>query len=112
MRRRSLPDFPSKCLGFIFCEIFSNLVATGCRRGRTPERPLRQPPKVWLMKPDLSSCEGRTAASGAMCAEIGLTHVSDRARECARSPKSRATMRPFKIERPKVTNGYRRVLRS
>jgi hypothetical protein len=53
VRRRSVPDFPPKCLGFIFCEIFSNLVATGCRRGRTPERPLRQPPKVWLIKPGL-----------------------------------------------------------
>jgi hypothetical protein len=41
-------------LGFIFCGIFSNLGATGCRRGRTPERPLRQPSKVWLIKPDLS----------------------------------------------------------
>jgi hypothetical protein len=54
-------------LGFIFCEIFSNLVATGCRRGRTPERPLRQPPKVWLVKPGLSSCEGRPPRTGAMC---------------------------------------------
>ena len=53
MRRRSVPDFPPKCLGFIFCEIFSNLVATGCRRGRTPERPLRQPPRVRLIKPGL-----------------------------------------------------------
>jgi hypothetical protein len=60
LRRRSLPDFPPKYLGFIFCEIFSNLVATGCRRGRTPERPLRQPPKVWLMKPGLShACADR-----------------------------------------------------
>jgi hypothetical protein len=30
-------------LGFIFFELFSNLGRTGCRRGRTPERPLRQP---------------------------------------------------------------------
>jgi hypothetical protein len=34
---------PSKMLGFIFFEFFSNLGGTGCRRGRTPERPLRQP---------------------------------------------------------------------
>jgi hypothetical protein len=33
----------SKFLGFIFFEFFSNLGGTGCRRGRTPERPLRQP---------------------------------------------------------------------
>jgi hypothetical protein len=32
-------------LGFIFFELFSNLGRTGCRRGRTPERPLRQPPQ-------------------------------------------------------------------
>lgn len=36
-------------LGFIFFELFSNLGRTGCRRGRTPERPLRQPSKVWLI---------------------------------------------------------------
>ena len=40
------------CSGFIFSEFFSNLGPTGCRRGRTPERPLRQPSKVWLIKPD------------------------------------------------------------
>jgi hypothetical protein len=51
--RRSVPDFPPICSGFIFCEFFSNLGRTGCRRGRTPERPLRQPSKVWLIKPDL-----------------------------------------------------------
>ena len=45
--------FLPKCSGFIFCEFFSNLGPTGCRRGRTPERPLRQPSKVWLIKPDL-----------------------------------------------------------
>ena len=44
----------SKMLGFIFFDFFSNLGGTGCRRGRTPERPLRQPPqglapKVWLI---------------------------------------------------------------
>jgi hypothetical protein len=50
---RSVPDFPPICSGFIFCEFFSNLGPTGCRRGRTPERPLRQPSKVWLIKPDL-----------------------------------------------------------
>jgi len=43
MRSRSVPGILSKCTGFIFCEFFSNLGATGCRRGRTPERPLRQP---------------------------------------------------------------------
>jgi hypothetical protein len=45
---RSVPDFLPICSGFIFCEFFSNLGRTGCRRGRTPERPLRQPSKVWL----------------------------------------------------------------
>jgi hypothetical protein len=59
VRWRSIADFPPKYLGFIFCAIFSNLVATGCRRGRTPERPLRQPPKVWLIKPGPFSCSGR-----------------------------------------------------
>ena len=54
MRRRSVAEFRPKFLGFIFCGIFSNLGATGCRRGRTPERPLRQPSKVWLIKPGLS----------------------------------------------------------
>jgi hypothetical protein len=54
MRARSVAHFPPKYSGFIFCGIFSNLGATGCRRGRTPERPLRQPSKVWLIKPGLS----------------------------------------------------------
>jgi|RhiMetStandDraft_4_1073278.scaffolds.fasta_scaffold00106_6 hypothetical protein len=35
-------------MGFIFFDLFSNVGGTGCRRGRTPERPLRQPSKVWL----------------------------------------------------------------
>jgi hypothetical protein len=46
-RRHSVADFAPISSGFIFCEFFSNLGATGCRRGRTPERPLRQPSKVW-----------------------------------------------------------------
>jgi hypothetical protein len=99
LRRRSVADFPSKFLGFIFCEIFSNLVATGCRRGRTPERPLRQPSKVRLIRPGLSSCEDRPPRTGAMCRkwvnppcrhsapvaaraerrESGFTSISDRA---------------------------------
>jgi hypothetical protein len=29
------------------------VIPTGCRRGRTPERPLRQPSQVWLVEPDL-----------------------------------------------------------
>ena len=45
MRRRSVPHLIRKCLGFIFFDLFSNVGGTGCRRGRTPERPLRQPPK-------------------------------------------------------------------
>jgi hypothetical protein len=47
MRRRTIPHLIRKCLGFIFFDLFSSLGRTGCRRGRTPERPLRQPPKVW-----------------------------------------------------------------
>jgi hypothetical protein len=39
----SVTQLLSKFLGFIFFEFFSNLGDTGCRRGRTPERPLRQP---------------------------------------------------------------------
>jgi hypothetical protein len=42
-RRDSLALFLPECLGFIFFDLFSNLGHTGCRRGRTPERPLRQP---------------------------------------------------------------------
>lgn len=45
MRRGSVPHLIRKCLGFIFFDLFSNVGGTGCRRGRTPERPLRQPPK-------------------------------------------------------------------
>jgi len=54
-RRRSVAGSRSvlrliwKCAGFIFCEFFSNVDGTGCRRGRTPERPLRQPSRVWLI---------------------------------------------------------------
>ena len=55
MRRGSVPHLIRKCLGFIFFDLFSNVGGTGCRRGRTPERPLRQPPKVWLTWPDLCS---------------------------------------------------------
>jgi hypothetical protein len=47
MRRHSVVLFLPECLGFIFFDLFSNLIHTGCRRGRTPERPLRQPPRVW-----------------------------------------------------------------
>ncbi len=47
MRGRSVVLFLPECLGFIFFDLFSNLIHTGCRRGRTPERPLRQPPRVW-----------------------------------------------------------------
>jgi hypothetical protein len=36
-------------MGFIFFDLFSNVGGTGCRRGRTPERPLRQPSKAWLI---------------------------------------------------------------
>src|SRR4029453_13331185 len=55
-RRRSVVQLPPKCLGFIFFDFFSNVGGTGCRRGRTPERPLRQPPKglvakVWSARP-------------------------------------------------------------
>jgi hypothetical protein len=46
---RSLAQVSEQCWGFIFFGLFSNLGDTGCRRGRTPERPLRQPPKVWPM---------------------------------------------------------------
>jgi hypothetical protein len=45
MRRGSVPHLIRKCLGFIFFDLFSNVGGTGCRRGRTPERPLRQPPQ-------------------------------------------------------------------
>jgi len=45
MRRGSVPHSIRKCLGFIFFDLFSNVGGTGCRRGRTPERPLRQPPQ-------------------------------------------------------------------
>jgi hypothetical protein len=53
---QSVVQLPPKCLGFIFFDFFSNLGGTGCRRGRTPERPLRQPPNglvamVWLARP-------------------------------------------------------------
>ena len=58
MRRRSVPDFPPICLGFIFCGIFSNLGATGCRRGRTPERPLRQPSQGLADQSQTFSCSG------------------------------------------------------
>ena len=44
-RTRSVLRLIRECAGFIFCEFFSNVGATGCRRGRTPERPLRQPSK-------------------------------------------------------------------
>jgi hypothetical protein len=47
VRARMLSHFSRKCLGFIFFDFFSNLNHTGCRRGRTPERPLRQPSRVW-----------------------------------------------------------------
>jgi hypothetical protein len=42
-RGRSLAHTLCKCLGFIFFDLFSNVGRTGCRRGRTPERSLRQP---------------------------------------------------------------------
>jgi hypothetical protein len=48
-RSRSVLRLIWKCAGFIFCEFFSNVGGTGCRRGRTPERPLRQPSRVWLI---------------------------------------------------------------
>jgi hypothetical protein len=76
-------------LGFIFCGIFSNLGPTGCRRGRTPERPLRQPSKIWLIKPDLSFCG---------------SWVWPR--------RTHGTRRLAGDGVPKVTNWYRRVLRS
>jgi hypothetical protein len=92
--RRSVPGLPSKCLGFIFCEIFSNLVATGCRRGRTPERPLRQPSKVWLIKPGLSSCLSRPPRTRAVCVGRGRsTHLpvtSACCRVCSEGGESRA----------------------
>jgi hypothetical protein len=48
-----VPHFSPKCLGFIFFDFFSNVGPTGCRRGRTPERSLRQPSKVWRFMPGL-----------------------------------------------------------
>ncbi len=68
----------SDILGFIFCGIFSNLGATGCRRGRTPERPLRQPSKGLAdqARPFLVlRARLRTFTRGPM-SESGLTQVS------------------------------------
>jgi len=78
VRRRSVPDFPPKCLGFIFCEIFSNLVATGCRRGRTPERPLRQPPRVRLIKPGLFHARADRVVSARPLSEKWVNQGSGR----------------------------------
>jgi hypothetical protein len=85
-RRRSVPRMIPKCAGFIFCEFFSNLGATGCRRGRTPERPLRQPFPGLAIKPDLFFLAHRTPPG----------HRVRDLRPCAQ----------------KVTNWYRKVLRS
>jgi hypothetical protein len=82
MWTRSVAGFPSKCTGFIFCEFFSNLGATGCRRGRTPERPLRQPSQAWLSSQAFLGLSGGFAVCGSMS------------------------------KRSKVTNWYRKVLRS
>jgi hypothetical protein len=78
VRRRSLPDFPSRCSGFIFCEFFSNLGRTGCRRGRTPERPLRQPSKVWLISQTVfvSGLVDGNSAPIRLCRKAGLTHLA------------------------------------
>jgi hypothetical protein len=77
VRRRSVPDFPSRCSGFIFCEFFSNLGRTGCRRGRTPERPLRQPSKVWLISQTVfvSGFVDGNSAPTRLCRKAGLTHL-------------------------------------
>ena len=82
MWTRSVAGFPSKCTGFIFCEFFSNLGATGCRRGRTPERPLRQPSQAWLSSQAFLGLSGGFAVCSSMW------------------------------KRSKVTNWYRKVLRS
>jgi hypothetical protein len=82
MRSRSVPGFFSKCTGFIFCEFFSNLGATGCRRGRTPERPLRQPSRSGYQARPFLILRPVPPVCGPM------------------------------LKRSKVTNWYRKVLRS
>ena len=63
VRERSVAHLVRKCLGFIFCDFFSNVGRTGCRRGRTPERPLRQPPQDLAAGPDLFPCRWPLGAS-------------------------------------------------
>ena len=58
MRAQSVADFPGNIWGSFSAGslvIWAPQVAGG---GRTPERPLRQPSKVWLIKPGLSSWFG------------------------------------------------------
>jgi hypothetical protein len=82
MQSRSVPGILSKCTGFIFCEFFSNLGATGCRRGRTPERPLRQPSRSGYQARPFLILRPVPPVCGPM------------------------------LKRSKVTNWYRKVLRS
>ena len=69
MRRGSVPHLIRKCLGFIFFDLFSNVGGTGCRRGRTPERPLRQPP------PGLADAARPFVALGGRCRRGSLLDV-------------------------------------
>jgi hypothetical protein len=70
--RRSLVQLPPKCLGFIFFDFFSNVGGTGCRRGRTPERPLRQPPKGLVAKVWFSQTFRRSRDHGSFWGLIDL----------------------------------------
>jgi len=125
VQRRSVPDFPSRCSGFIFCEFFSNLGRTGCRRGRTPERPLRQPSKVWLISQTVfvSGLVDGNSALTRLCRKAGLTHLlcalhrlqrvqSAWSLRVRRFPDSSPECLGLRVERSKVTNWYRKVLRS
>jgi hypothetical protein len=104
--RRSVPDFPPICSGFIFCEFFSNLGRTGCRRGRTPERPLRQPSKVWLIKPDRFSFLGNVIAAPPDAHDLrraaqGNNLISQSVALCGRFPlRWKAARFRFVIKRP------------
>jgi hypothetical protein len=76
-RARILPHFGPECLGFIFFEFFSSLDNTGCRRGRTPERSLRQPSRVWLFMPGLSSCLGARVREPLVWISLALPEIRD-----------------------------------